>query len=267
MTATITASKITTYLMCARKFAFRYVEEIPPAWKSSALAFGSAIHSALEAFHSAKKDGRLMSAEEVATIFLSDWQAAQLDELHFKEGEDGASLRDLGLALVTRYVESAGDLKVREVESRFEIPLVDETTGEVLGPSLRGVFDLILDGHVVVELKTAARAWDETAMSRNLQLTAYSYAYWSLHQVMPWLQVTALLKYKRPKIDRYRAGRTSEEHAWFVHLAATIARGIETEVFPPNPGWLCNDCEYLAPCSGWRGRTFHLPIVNSSPNP
>ena len=40
----VSYSQLNTFLMCPLRYRFQYVEEIPPAFKSAALAFGSAIH-------------------------------------------------------------------------------------------------------------------------------------------------------------------------------------------------------------------------------
>jgi len=244
----ITPSKVTTYLACPRKFAFRYVEQVPPAFKPAALAFGSAVHTALEAFHRKCLDGEPVSADEIVSLFLSDWAAQQVDDLRFKEGEDAASLQALGVALIKAYVTANPDLRVRAVEWPFAVPLVDPETGEVIGPDVHGVFDLVLDGDVIVELKTAARAYDAGTLARNLQFSAYAYAYRRLYGRDPLVRVTALLKQKKPRIDTYEAPRTPEDDVRFVRVAAAVAKAIRVEAFPPNPGWQCDDCEYAGRC-------------------
>lgn len=250
---TISASRITTYLQCPRKYAFRYVEQLPVQEKPAALAFGSAVHSSLQHFHEERMAGRTPRAEEIVFLFQSDWASALVDDLNFKEGEDAKSMQTLGEALIRAYVAEHGELAVKAVESPFEVALADPTTGEVLGPNLKGVFDLILDGDVVTEIKTAGRAWDQGTLARHLQLTAYHYAYGMLHGRPPLIKVTALMKQKKPRVERYEAIRTEEDDAFFVHLAAEVVRGIEAGIFPPNPGWPCGDCEYAVSCRAWRG--------------
>jgi putative RecB family exonuclease len=253
MSDPITASKIQMYLTCPRKFAFRYVEKVPPAWKSAALALGSAVHSALQVFHEKRMEGITAPADEVASVFLADFAAQQVDDLRFKDGEDASALAATGNALVRAYVAENAELAVRAVEWPFQVPLSDPGTGEILGPDLRGVFDLLLPDDQIVELKTAARAYDPDTLARNLQLSAYAYAYRQAFGREPTLRIVALLKHKKPKLARYDAARSPETLAWFVHLAAEVARAIEARVFPPNPGWPCTDCEYQKTCAAWRG--------------
>lgn len=251
----ISPSRITSYLQCARKFAFRHVEKIPPAWKAAALAFGSAVHSSLQVFHERKRDILPVENEEIVTLFVSDWQAQQEDDLSFKEGDTPEKLRDLGSTLINLYLHENQNLQVRAVEWPFETALLDPDTGEVLGPKLRGIFDLLLPDNGLVELKTAARAYDEGTLSRNLQFSAYAYGYRQVFEEDPGIKVVALLKQpKKPRIETYPVIRTRDDDIWFVHTALEVVAGIEAEVFPPNPGWPCGDCEYMPACSAWKGR-------------
>lgn len=262
---TISPSRITSYLQCARKFAFRYVEKIPPAWKAAALAFGSAVHTSLQVFHERRRDNQPVLNQEIISLFCSDWQAQREDDLTFKEGDTPDKLRDLGVVLINLYLQENQNLQVRAVEWPFETPLLDLETGEVLGPKLHGVFDLLLPDNGLVEIKTAARAFDEGTLSRNLQFSAYAYGYRQLFQQDPLIKVVALLKQvKKPRIETYPVIRTRDDDAWFVQTALEVVHGIEAEVFPPNPGWPCSDCEYLPACSAWKGRKT-VAISNSQP--
>lgn len=251
----ISPSRITSYLQCARKFAFRHVEKIPPAWKAAALAFGSAVHSSLQVFHERRRDNQLITNDEIISLFISDWQAQQEDDLLFKEGDTAEKLRDLGVTLISLYLHENQNLQVRAVEWPFETALLDPDTGEVLGPKLRGIFDLLLPDNGLVELKTAARAYDDGTLSRNLQFSAYAYGYRQIFQEDPTIKVVALLKQvKKPRIETYSVTRTRDDDGWFVQTALEVVAGIEAEVFPPNPGWPCGDCEYMPACSAWKGR-------------
>jgi hypothetical protein len=254
MNQPLSATRITTWLSCGLRYYFRYVARVEPSWKPAALAFGHVIHSSLEMFHVELINRRRAEVTHVVDTFRADWAAAQVDELRFKEGDDAAQLEQLGAALVRSYVVANADLPVIAAELPFDVPLLDPTTGDVMsGLFLRGIFDVMLERDGLVELKTAARAYDEGTLSRHIQLTAYHYAYRYLYDCDPTIRVVALLKQRRPTIASYPVTRTIEQDAWFVHLAAMVARGIDAGVFAPNPGWHCADCEYAAHCCIWRG--------------
>ncbi len=256
----ISPSRIAAYLACPRRFAFRYVEDAPAAFRPATLAFGSAVHSALETFHMERLAGRTPLPAAIETLFLVDWHAALAQGLAFKEGEDADSLARLGARLVAAYMAAVPeDLGVVAVEAPFQVPLADPATGEVLGPDLMGIFDLFAEGDTIVELKTAARAFDHGTLARHLQLSAYAFAYRSIHGTIPKLRVVALMKQKTPKVAFHEATRDLPELRWWARLAAEVCRAIEAEVFPPSPGWMCDGCEYARPCASWQGRTL-LPV-------
>jgi CRISPR/Cas system-associated exonuclease Cas4 (RecB family) len=249
----LSASQLTTFLMCARKWAFRYVEEAPPEFRSSALAFGSAVHSALEWIHLEKLEGRAPDPDVAARIFRADWTAETEGRLRWKEDEVADDLRDKGEALVRLYIEKYRDLSIRAAELPFEIDLVDPETGEVMEHRLRGYFDLLLPEDTLVEIKTSARRFDEENLRRRIQLSAYAYTYRRMYGRDPTITVVTLLKTKKPAIEESTTPRTKEDDAFFVHLASEVARGIDAGAFPPNPGIFCRDCEHQTSCAAWRG--------------
>lgn len=203
--------------------------------------------------------GEHPSADVIAGIFTTDWHAELAGDLKFKDGDDPEALADQGETLVRLYVAEHQDLRVQAVEWPFEIPLADPVTGEVLGPNLRGVFDLLLADDVLVELKTAAKAYSESQLTTGLQFSAYAMAYRAIVGRDPKIQVVAMIKNaKKPRIDRYEVRRSPEDDAWFVHVAVEVSRGIEAGVFPPSPGWACGDCEYAEPCRAWRGPSVQI---------
>ncbi len=253
MPRTLSATQITTYLMCPRKYGFRYVEHLPPEFTASALSFGSAIHSALEWFHLEKLEGRAPDPEEVVKIFRADWDAEQEKPIRWKEGEDANTLREKGEALVRAYVEKFHDVAVQSAELRFDVPIIDPETGEVFEETLTGYFDLVLEGDTLCEIKTAARRFDEDTLRRHVQISAYAYAYRARYGRDPKIAVVQLLKTKKPAIEIASTERTKADDAFFVHLASEVAKGIDAGAFPPSPGWACDGCEFATACASWRG--------------
>jgi RecB family exonuclease len=69
-------------------------------------------------------------------------------------------------------------VEVVGVEQPFDVPLIDQETGEVLDRALVGTLDLLerdADGRlVVVDLKTSARKYTDLQVEASLQLSIYS---------------------------------------------------------------------------------------------
>lgn len=250
----LSASQLSTWLACGRKYAFRYAYKLTPEHRPAALAFGSAVHSALEALHLARLDGdQTTDPTRFVRIFRADWQSEVDTHLSFKEGDSAEQLKTLGEQLVAAYVQWLGDRPILAAEQPFELELVDPETGEFSGERMRGYFDVIFHDDVVVEVKTAARRFDEGTLARKLQFSAYAYAWRLMRGRDPTVLVVSLLKQKRPDVVESIAPRTKGDDAFFFHLALEVASAIDQRAFPPNPGFMCGDCEYAKACRRYRG--------------
>jgi hypothetical protein len=72
--------------------------------------------------------------------------------------------------------------------------------------------------------------------------------------------VISLLKQKRPELATSVARRTRHDDTFFVQLALEVADAIDQGCFPPNPSFMCPDCEYAIACRTFRGaRGFVQP--------
>jgi putative RecB family exonuclease len=249
----VSVSQVNAYLACPLKYRFQYVERIPPPWRPAALAFGGSVHAALEHFHKERLAGRQPTAEEVVAIFEADWYAANLAPLVFSEKDSKESLKEKGKDLVRLYANESNGAAPTSVEERFEIDLVDPETGEILDVKLRGAIDLVEEGDVLVETKTAARSLEQGGLERNLQLSTYALAFLLTRGPIPRLRLDPLLKTKTPRLERRETTRTAEDLGWTAQLIASVARAIASGHFFPNPSWRCTECEYFAHCQAWRG--------------
>lgn len=261
----LSASQIGTYLGCARKYAFRYVEGAEPEFRSPALSFGSAMHSALDWFHIERREGRTPDVAKAVQIFRADWTAELERPIAWDEDETPELYLKMGETLIRLYAGEFGGVTVCGSEIAFEVPLVDPTSGEVLSGTLSGYFDLLLPDDQLCEVKTAKRKFDAETLRRHIQLSAYHYAYRAMYDREPTLTVITLLKYKRPAIELVSAHRTEGDDAFFVHLASEVSRGIDAGIFPPNPGRLCGSCEYGRRCASWQGTPRPEAIADDEP--
>lgn len=150
--ATSSASQLVTYASCGRKYYFSYVLGLEPK-KAPALAFGSAVHGAIEFWFNEKIAGRIPLLPAAEQIFLADLNAGLGDV----SAAETTELEEQGRTLVQLYLQKFSNLPVVAVEEGFEMALHDPETGEVLPRSLRGYFDLVLEDGRVIEVKTSAR--------------------------------------------------------------------------------------------------------------
>lgn len=249
----LSVSRVNAYLGCSLKYRFQYIDQIPPPWRPAALAFGSSVHAAVEWFHRERLAGRTPDPDAVVKVFEADWYAANLDPIVFSEKDSKEILAEKGREMLALYVDETDGKLPLLTEDRFEIDLVDPETGEVLDVRLRGVIDLVEADGTLVELKTAARAFDTGSLERHLQLSTYALVRFLATGAVPPLRIDALLKTKVPRLEHLSAARTVEDLAWTARLIESVARSIQAGCFFPNPSWRCGECEYFAHCQKWRG--------------
>ncbi|MEX1138924.1 MAG: PD-(D/E)XK nuclease family protein [Bacteroidota bacterium] len=249
----LSSSQITLYLQCALKYKFQYVENRPKPFRPSALAFGSALHSALDWLNKERMKGRTVSLEELHRIYDADWFTQKVDaEIRFKDGEQEMALAALGKEFLTLYLEEPVK-KIAGAEIHFNVPLADPFTGEALGMNLEGFLDLVEADGTIVEFKTSAATLSASDLDGRLQFTAYSYAYEFLHRKPPKeIKVVNFVKAKKPRIAIAETRRTKADYAGFVHVAREVLKGINAEVFPPSPSFMCKECEYASICPLWQ---------------
>ena len=70
-------SQVNTYLSCPLQYRFKYVDEIPPAFTSVALAFGSAIHEAVAAFYQTRLEGDNLKPDQMLDVYRDTWRRAE----------------------------------------------------------------------------------------------------------------------------------------------------------------------------------------------
>jgi len=254
----ISVSQVNAYLGCPLKYRFQYVDKIPRPWRVAAMAFGTSVHAAVEWFHKERLAGRQPDLTEVLKVFDADWYAQNVEPLVFSERESREGLAEKGRAMLQLYVESTNGVKPTAVEQPFELDLADPETGEVFAVRLRGVIDLVEEGDVLVDLKTAGRTLETGGLERHLQLSTYALAFLLLRGQVPKLRLDMLLKTAKPRLERHETTRSVEDLSWTARLIREVSLAIETEHFFPNPSWRCTECEYFAHCQQWRG-TWDLP--------
>lgn len=249
----VSASALQLYLACPLKYRFQYVDKLEKPWRAAALAFGTSVHAAVEWFQRERMAGKEPQPAAVLAQFDADWYAQNVDPLVFSDKDSRDSLHEKGHEILRLYVSGTDGVKPVAVEQPFEVPLVDPETGEDLGLMLRGFLDLVEEGDVVVDLKTAARSIGPGDLERHPQLSVYALGYLLLHGKIPALRLDQLLKTRIARLERFTTSRSLSDLSWTARLLERAARAIEAGHFYPNPSWRCGECEYFAHCQTWRG--------------
>jgi CRISPR/Cas system-associated exonuclease Cas4 (RecB family) len=257
------ASQLVSFSMCPRKFFLSYIERAEPEFRSISLTLGSAVHESITWFFGERLEGRTPTIDDATRIAKADLCAdGNCTNLRWKQ-HTPATLEAEAVRLVRMYLEAKGSLAVIAVEQTFTVPLVDLTTGEILGRQIRGYFDLTLEDRII-EIKTAAKAWSDWDLQRHLQIGCYAYASHLLHGGNSLIEVHALVKLKTaPRVQQLVVERSAVDLWWWLRAAAEIESAIAAGNYPPSPGPLCRECEFQRRCESMKPEVIAPRHFNS----
>lgn len=250
----LSSSQINLYLLCGLKYRFQYLDKLPRTFRPSALAFGSAVHSALSWFHKERMRGNGTTLDQLMKIFDADWFSQKVEtNIRYKDGEEEMKLTVQGKEMLALYYRRPHK-KFKGTEVPFTVPLVNLSTGEELGMNFEGFFDLVEADDTIVEFKTSAQALSPNDIHAHLQLTAYGYAFEFLHGKPPQgFKLINFIKGKKTRLVVTETTRKRAHYEGFFFLAQQVLNGIRNGAFVPRTGYWCKECEYAGICPMWRG--------------
>lgn len=231
-------TQINMYLRCPRQYRYRYTEGHRTPSSGAAIQ-GRVWHDTLERNYRQKVTSHQdLPLEELQEFFAERFdEALKIEEIALERGEDLDALKDQGLAIVAaHHLSIAPRVQPLFVEKSFRVPL-----GADFPYELTGVWDLVEQDCTIADGKAYSKTPSQADLDRDLQLGLYSLAYrLSFNEIEKGLRVDAVIKTKEPKAVQLSTSRTNRDCRWVLGLIEDAARGIDREVFFPNPtGWWC----------------------------
>jgi putative RecB family exonuclease len=262
----ISHSQVFTYKTCSLKYFFNYVEKRPAESVSIALPFGSAIHTVLDLYYRALKNGREPESLDTMSQFFEETLTVNLESfevplLYNKSMPDSTAALEMGKTLVETFYNSVdlSGFEVVDVELPMSATLYTED-GQATDFKLVGVVDLILrNGNgdlLIVDNKTAARSYSQSSADDDTQMSAYSYLM-ATNKFVPLTssvecRFDVLLKLKtKPRLQQVYTIRTREDRRRFAKVANAVLAGIDAKIFFPQPSWMCSGCQFTKACLEW----------------
>jgi putative RecB family exonuclease len=253
----ISWSAISTFRTCPLRYKFRYIDGLPEESVSSALVFGSGIHTAVEQHYQAQLAGDPKpDLDALLFAYRSAWLPHEPDAIQFGSTETRASLDALAARMLTAFLNSPAASvqgRVLGVEEEIRGMLVEGV------PDLYGRVDLLTedsDSLVVTDIKTSRGKWSaEQVEDSGEQLLLYSHL---ASEISPGKKIATrflvLTKTKEPVVEEHV--REVETRAVKRTLAGVgrVWRAIESSVFYPAPSVMsCSSCGYRTACRAWTG--------------
>jgi putative RecB family exonuclease len=253
----ISWSAISTFRTCPLKYKFRYIDGLPEESVSSALVFGTGIHTAVEQHFQAILSGEEQpDVERLMFAYRSAWLPHDPDAIQFGSTETRASLDALASKMLTVFLNSPAASvrdRVLGVEEEIRGMLVEGV------PDLFGRVDLLTedsDSLVITDIKTSRGKWSaEQVEDSGEQLLLYSHL---ASEISPGktlkTRFLVLTKTKEPVVEAHV--REVEPAAVKRTLAGVerVWRAISAGNFYPTPSTMsCASCGYRAACRAWAG--------------
>ncbi len=223
-------SGLQTYLMCPLKFKYGSIDKVQPEFTPQALAFGSAVHDALDSYY---KSGQLLTVDMMVNI-LRNGLADETIKLEYDLEEliyEGRSLLTQAIAM------PVGTIIGTEVP--VEIPVTNDFT-------IIGRIDMISEENgqtVITDFKTASKKPSQKDVDANLQLTTYSIAYPNSIQ-----RIRALIKSSSAHTLDLSTSRTDADRSRVIKMFTGVKDAIESGAFYPCESWACSGCQYYKHC-------------------
>lgn len=250
-------SALSTYRTCPLKYKFRYVDGLPEESVSSALVFGTGIHTAIEEhFQSMLAGEPKPDIDKLMFAYRSAWLPHDPDAIQFGAKETRETLDDLAARMLATFLvsDAAGvDGRVLGVEEEIRGVLVDGM------PDLYGRVDLLTESSdtlLVTDIKTSRGKWSqEQVEDSGEQLLLYAHL---ASEISPGKKVATrflvLTKTKDPVIEEHVREVEPRSVKRTVAGAERVWRAIEAGVFYPAPSIMaCSGCGYRAACRAWCG--------------
>jgi len=253
----ISWSALSTFRTCPLKYKFRYIDGLPEESVSSALIFGTGIHTAVEQHYQAALSGDPKpDLDALLFAYRSAWLPHDPDAISFGSTETRSSLDALAARMLTAFLNSpAASVRgqVLGVEEEIRGMLVEGV------PDLFGRVDLLTedsDSLVVTDIKTSRSRWSaEQVEDSGEQLLLYSHL---ASEISPGKKLKTrfliVTKTREPVVEEHVRG---VEPAAVKRTLAGVERvwqAIESGVFYPAPSVMnCASCGYRSACRAWMG--------------
>jgi putative RecB family exonuclease len=250
-------SSINAYMECGLYYKFSKIDKLKPQFTSDNLVYGITVHRVLADFHQERLIGKLLSADELCDLFAKYWKQAAENKEYIKYSKNNSydSILSGGKALLSAYHRHLPkDLyTIVAIEEPFSI------TFDGLDVPIIGVMDLVEEDSagtiVITENKTSARAYSNSQIDKNLQLTVYQIAArsngYKKREIL--LRIDCLIKTQVPTFKTYYTHRNSLDEYRAIRKIIKVWDGIKKSVFIPNDtSWKCAYCEFKDPyCDQW----------------
>ncbi|MCR4306926.1 MAG: PD-(D/E)XK nuclease family protein, partial [Candidatus Yonathbacteria bacterium] len=222
--------------------------------------FGTVVHSALK--YMFLRDPLYPALDEVIDFYTQKWkdvaEKIEWKNLERKEAQEKMYFEE-GIKLLENFYKknSPWNFNAVELESRFKINLEDTDTGTT--HTLAGFIDRIDkdptgDVYEIIDYKTGKKMPSQEMLEDDLQLGLYSMALKDRWPTLPAEHIQTSLYFLKHN-EKISAAHSDEKlervRGRILAIIKEIEKRMESGLFEPTPGPLCNWCGFRPICPMW----------------
>lgn len=246
-------SRIRSYLSCSLAHFFRYVAKETPEFTPGPLAFGSAIHRAMETALVQRMAGEVPDVDHIVGVFGGALAESEAEApIRWSEKETLGTVIAQARAMLAVWLDHPRSGRIIGVEESFDVAVTPwlRLTGRA------DVIEESEDGFLLLtDLKSSRSAWsDEQVLQGQDQLVLYREGLRPLIEAIGKpvkLAWEVILKQKSPRVERIELTNPPPTAERAIKTATIVLEAIEKQIFAPSPGWACASCPYRGPCRRW----------------
>lgn len=265
-------SQIDMFLQCPYRWYLNYYLDKRTEGRFKALEYGSAVHETLEEYFDARKNGIVMTQEELVDIYHMMFE---MHRIPFDSEEEKELFLHEGLMMINRLYNpinamdkllSSTDVEILGVEMPLdlEIPIKpvrriiidengEENEVEFETAHIIGFIDLVLrteSGIIVIDHKSGKNKFKKDKLESNLQFPIYAMAILEKYGELPvksMYNFTRVHDYQEVFIDSKRVAESRQEIAKIFNKMGHPRLEIDgTPKFTAKPQFLCGWCDFSA---------------------
>lgn len=247
-------SSLQTYKQCPQKYKFAELDRVP-AKKSGEAIFGTHIHKVLQRMFA--KDPLFPTLDELINYYRAEWPDREKSRWDERIEQ---IYKEEGIKMIKNFYarNAPWNFNVVDLESRFEVMLSDEKTGQthILAGKIDRIDKIGENEFEVIDYKTAKRLPSQDAIKNDLQLSLYSLG---LQKRWPHLKpenikVSLYFVKHNEKLSTIKTDEEIRETtADVLHTIDEIEENLRTGArFEPIPSPLCDWCSFKPICPAWK---------------
>jgi len=245
----ISHSQLNLWDSCPKQWEYAYIQKLRRP-SSSNLVLGSCYHETLEENFKKKMIlGHDLDFDICADFFSTIWdkEASNAWNVDWGNKSPGA-LKDMGIELISKYLDEVAPAIMPQFVERW-------MEKDLNGTKFVIRIDLIDMNNVVIDHKTAARAYSQADVDKDMQASASAFV---LERPIVFHNHVAV-KTKNPQIQIVETFRTPQDISYWYKKASAILAHMKTGYAPTREdSWMCSPtyCGFYDLCTAGLARSY-----------